>query len=134
MSSRFVIEMPASKASPEKFFLVLAGLLFMIGPVFAVFGFVGDSTIPFALVVVLVSSLLFGIACGALFIKRELSRIKHENAEEHLKSAVKTLGYAVLEPIEINGGVDRVLLRDEQGSALWNVEVAHDKVICSKLQ
>lgn len=132
MSSRFMIEMPHRKMTWEAVALIGAGILFMSGPVIALISVARDSRIPVYVTLLLVVSTLFGITCGFMFIRSEVRRQRSRRAEQHLKQALKRMGYVALEPIEVHGSGDLALIKDEQGSALWNVSVSRDKVVCEK--
>lgn len=128
-----MIEMPHRRMTLESVTLIGAGLLFMSGPIIALVSVVGDSRIPGFVIPLLVASTLFGIGCGSMFIRSEVRRQRSKRAEQHLKSAIKRLGYVALEPVEVRGIRDRVLLRDDEEAALWNVSISRDKVVCEKM-
>lgn len=132
MSSRFMIEMPTKKMSWETFILMASGGLFMAGPIIALASVIGDSRLPVAVALLLVLSTVFGLVCGMAFIRSEIRRQQSRRAERHLKSAIQRMGYIALEPIEVHGKKDRVLLRDDRESALWDVSVTRNKVVCAK--
>jgi len=132
MSTRFTIEIPKSRMSWESMLTVAAGVMFMVGPLITMVNLIGGTKMPVAMTVTLVLSFVFGVVCGFLFIRNEVRQQRSKRAEKHLKSAVKRMGYIALEPIEVHGQRDRVLLRDEHESALWDVSVSGNKVTCAK--
>jgi hypothetical protein len=132
MSIRFTIEMPRKIMAWESVVLIGSGIMFMAGPMIALVSVIGDSKIPVAVTLLLVLSTLLGISFGCLFIRNEIRRQRSMRAEKHLKSAVKRMGYVALEPIEVHGSGDRILLRDDEEAALWNVSVSRNKVVCEK--
>lgn len=133
MSVKFTIDMPRRIMTWENALLIGAGVLFMAGPVIALVGVMGDSRIPTVVTLLLVLSTLIGISCGFLFIRNQIRRQQSIRAEKHLKSAVKRMGYVALEPIEIHGSGDQMLLRDDEEAALWNISVSHNRVVCEKI-
>jgi hypothetical protein len=132
MSIRFTIEMPRKIMTWESVVLIGAGVLFMAGPVIALVSVASDSRIPVAVTLLLVLSTIFGLCCGIMFIRGEMRRQQSRRAEKHLRSAIKRMNYVALEPVELHGSGDRVLLRDDEEAALWNVSVSRNMVVCEK--
>lgn len=132
VSSRFIIEMPKRKVPVRNFLMVALGCLILTGPLMVLGSLLAGNSLPIPLAALLMVSTMLGAACGALFIRNELKRHRNKQAEIHLKYALRKLGYVALEPIEIHGDNDRALIKDEVCSALWNVSVVKNRLVCTK--
>lgn len=132
MSSKFVIDMPQRKVTLESSLFIGAGLLFMTGPVITLVSIAGDRRMPWFIFPLLVVSTLFGLVCGFMFIRSEIRKSQNKRAEKHLRAALQRMGYVALEPIEMNGTKDRILLRDDENAALWDVSISRSKIVCQK--
>jgi hypothetical protein len=124
--------MPKRKIPVKDFLMVAIGCLILTGPLMVLGSILANNGMPLPLSVLLLVSTVVGAVCGALFIRNELRKHRNKQAEVHLKYALRKLGYVALEPIEIHGENDRALIKDEQGSALWNVSLVKNRVVCAK--
>ena len=132
MSSKFVIEMPANRVSKKQIGL-FCGISIVVGISTAtLLGMVSDSKTSVLTVAIMLVVFAALAVCGTLSAYREVKHYRYRRAERHLKKGIDRLGYIALEPIEVTGKRARVLLKDGNGPALWNVSVNHNKVTCAK--
>lgn len=132
MSDRFTIEMPKSRMPLSDFMMIGLGCLTFTGPLMVLASILGNNRLPPSLSALLLLSTLLGAICGALFVRNEMRKQRLKQAESCLRCALRKLGYVALEPIEMNGDEDRALIKDEKESALWNVSVVGNRVVCTK--
>lgn len=132
MCSKFTVEMPPPRMSRSTVSIVCTVLLVMIAPVLSIVSVVNGPTNLWDTSIPILCLSLAAIIIGMAVIHLELLLCQYQCAEENLKQAVSSLGWKPLEPISITGRKSRVLLRDSQSAALWDVSIERDKVICKK--